>query len=494
MISLYPDQEEFLQEVRKLWKNHLRILGCCPTGFGKTRCAARIIEGCVSRGMRVCFLVPRISLIEQTARSFLDLGLEDITYLWADYPTDFNAKITIASIDTYIRRQKQEFDLIIVDEVQHKRKVLLEWMDEFPQDRYFALTATPFADWLGTYYTAMAKSKPMHWLIANKRLSDYDVFAPTKPDLSGLKTVNTPLGKDYKESDLEAVMGESKLVGDVVCNWLENGENRLTIALCVNVAHAGHLTNEFNNNGIKAELVTHHVPIYEREAIFKRAIDGITKIILSVDCLTEGFDMPEATCLINARPTKSKSRFIQGIGRILRYVEGKTALIFDHAASFIDPELGFVEYIEVDDLCADKDGLDEVSQARKEKERKEKLPIECRKCTYLKPAGELVCAKCGHKPIAGENCEIDETRELSVIKKTKATKVDKQSFYSQLLGVQAQSKFSKKPMSDGYISNLYREKFKVWPKSLNKSIVQPTPEVLGFIKSRKIAFAKRNSK
>ena len=283
-------------------------------------------------------------------------------------------------------------------------------MDEFPQDRYFALTATPFADWLGTYYTAMAKSKPMHWLIANKRLSDYDVFAPTKPDLSGLKTVNTPLGKDYKESDLEAVMGESKLVGDVVCNWLENGENRLTIALCVNVAHAGHLTNEFNNNGIKAELVTHHVPIYEREAIFKRAIDGITKIILSVDCLTEGFDMPEATCLINARPTKSKSRFIQGIGRILRYVEGKTALIFDHAASFIDPELGFVEYIEVDDLCADKDGLDEVSQARKEKERKEKLPIECRKCTYLKPAGELVCAKCGHKPIAGENCEIDETR------------------------------------------------------------------------------------
>ena len=494
MISLYPDQEEFLTEVRKLWKAHNRIIGVCPTGFGKTRCAARIIEGCISRGMRVCFIVPRISLIEQTARSFLDLGLEDITYLWADYPTDYSAKITIASIDTYIRRQRQEFDLIIVDEVQHKRKVLLEWMEEFPEDRYFSLTATPFAPWIGTYYSAMAKSKPMWWLIKNKRLSDYDVFAPTKPNLSDLKTQNTALGKDYIESDLEKVMCGSKLIGDVVCNWLENGENRLTIALCVNVAHAGFLTNEFNHNGIKAELVTHHVPIHEREAIFKRALDGITKIILSVDCLTEGFDMPEATCLINARPTKSKSRFIQGIGRILRYVEGKTALIFDHAASFIDPDLGFVEYIEIDDLDSSSDGLDEASKARKEKERKEKLPIECKKCTYLKPPGELVCAKCGHKPIAGENCEIDETRELSAIKKTKATKVDKQQFYSELLGVQAQSQFSKKPMSDGYLANLYKEKFKVWPKSLNKTIVQPTPLVLGFIKSRQIAFSKRQQR
>jgi len=494
MISLYPDQEEFIQEIRKLWKSHNRIAAIAGTGFGKTRCAAKIIEGCVSNGMRVCFLVPRISLIDQTARSFVSLGLEDITYIWGDYQTDFNAKITIASIDTYIRRKKQDFDLVIVDELHHKRKVLLERMIDFPDDRYIGLTATAFAPWIGQYYSAMAKSKPMWWLIKNKRLSDYDVYAPSKPDLSKLKTVNTSMGVDYKESDLEEIMCGSKLIGDVVGNWLEYGENRLTIALCVNIAHAGHLTNEFNSHGVKAELITCHVPVHEREAIFKRALDGITKVILSVDCLTEGFDMPEATCLINARPVKSKARFIQGIGRVLRYVEGKTALIFDHAAAFIDPELGFVEYIEIDDLESSSDGLDEVSQARKEKERKEKLPIECRKCTYLKPAGELVCAKCGHKPIAGENCEIDETRELSVIKKTKATKVDKQNFYSQLLGVQAQSKFGKKPMSDGYISNLYREKFKVWPKSLNKSIVQPTPEVLSYIKSRRIAFAKSKAR
>ena len=494
MISLYPDQEEFLTEIRKLWKENLRIIGNASTGFGKTRCAARIIEGCVSRGMKVCFIVPRISLIEQTAKAFVELGLEDITYLWADYPTDYDAKITIASVDTYIRRKKMDFDLTIVDEVQHKRKVLLEWMESHPKDRYLGLTATPFAPWFGTYYTAMAKSKPMWWLIKNRRLSDYDVYAPSHPDLSKAKTTNTSMGRDYKESDLAEIMGDSKLVGDVVQNWLQNGENRLTMALCVNTDHAGYLTNEFNHHGIKAELITHHVPIEERLQIFQRARDGITKIILSIDCLTEGFDMPEVSCLINARPTKSKTRFVQGVGRVLRYVEGKHAIIFDHAGSFINPELGFVEYIEADDLWAESDGLDEATKVKREKEQKEKLPKECKKCHFLKPPGILVCEKCGHKPIAGENVEIDEGRDLKAIKKVKVTKEDKQKFYSELLHYQKTRKMNGKPISDGAISHIYKEKFSVFPRGLHQTIKSASPETLNYIKSRQIAFAKRRTK
>jgi len=490
MISLYPDQEEFLQEIRLLWRDNLRIVGVASTGFGKTRCAARIIEGCVSKGMKVCFIVPRISLIQQTADAFTDLGLTDITFLWADYQTDYDASITIASVDTYIRRKKMEFDVVIVDEVQHKRKVLLEWMNDHPNDRYLGLTATAFAPWIGSYYTAMAKSKPMWWLMENKRLSKYDVFAPSHPDLSKAKTVNTPNGKDYKESDLAEIMGTAKLVGDVVANWLEHGENRLTIALCVNVAHAGHLTNEFNNAGIKAELISHHVPITDRLAVFKRAEDGITKVILSVDCLTEGFDMPEASCLINARPTKSKTRFIQGIGRILRYVEGKRAIIFDHACSFLNPELGFVEYIETDDLCSDSDGLDEVSVKRKEKEQKEKLPVECKKCNYLKPPGMLICAQCGHKPIAGENVEIDESRQLTQITKSKPTKIDKQDFWSELKSYQSHRQILGRPISDGALAHIYKSKFLVWPRSMKNTRKQPTLDTMNYIKSRQIAYSK----
>lgn len=490
MITLYEHQNEFLDEIRKLWKNHKRIMGMAVTGFGKTRCAAKIIEGFVNRGMSVCFIVPRISLVEQTARSFYDLGLDDITYLWGDYQTDYNAKITIASIDTYIRREKRTFDLCIVDEAHHCRKQLCDWMDEHPDERYIGLSATPFGEWIGKYYTSLAKSKSMRWMIDNGYLAPYDIYAPSKPDLSNVPVVNTPNGKDYKESILDQIMGEAKVVGNIVKNWLQNGENRLTMALCVNVSHANHLCIEFNKAGVNAEVVTASTPIQEREAIFKRTREGSNRVILSVNCLTEGFDLPEISCLINARPTKSRARWSQGAGRALRYMEGKRALIFDHSATSLD--LGYPEDMTIDELL---DGSEpkESKQVKKEKEKTEKKPKECPRCKFVKPAGQYVCAKCGYKPLSGEDVEVDESRDLEIIKgeKKKYTKEDKQAFYSELLAWRNEAKLNRgKNYSDGYLSHIYKARFGVWPKGLHETPKSPTAETRNYIKSRMIAFAK----
>lgn len=498
-IPLYEDQKEFIGEIRKNWKAHKRIVGVMPTGGGKTRCAAYIIKGCIDNGMRVCFVVPRISLIEQTARSFYDLGLTGITYIWAGCETSASAPIAIASVDTLIRREKTEYDLYIIDEVHHRRKKLLEWMAEHPDDRYIGLTATPFADWLGHYYTAMAKSKPMWWMIENKRLSPYEVFAPSKPDLSGCKTTNTALGTDYVESDIAEIMGGYKLCGDIVSNWMENGQNRITMALCVNKAHAGHLTNEFNRHGVVSELITADTPVEEREQIFERTRQGVTRIILSINCLTEGFDMPECSCLINARPTKSKARFIQGIGRVLRYVEGKKAIVFDHAGSFLDPELGFVEHIEIDELSSKSDGLTERQRIQKEIEKIEKAPKECPKCKFVKMPGSHECPKCGFKPTFGEDIDTDTKRKLeslnaSLPKHEKHTKEDKQAWFSMLLGWQRERAAQGKPVKDGAISHKYKERFGCWPKGLHRTPKVPSPELRNWITAQNIRFAKGRQK
>tara|TARA_R110000737_G_scaffold108874_1_gene141755 strand:- start:791 stop:2281 length:1491 start_codon:yes stop_codon:yes gene_type:complete len=493
MIDLYEDQEEFIGEIRKIWNKHRRIVGMMPTGGGKTRCAARIIEGCVSKGMRVCFLVPRITLISQTAQSFTELGLTDITYLWGDYETNYNAKITIASIDTYIRREKGDYDLVIVDEMHHRRAVLLKWMEEHPKDRYLGLSATPFSDWIGNYYTGLAKSKSMKWLMDNDRLSKYEVFAPSTPDLSGVKVGNTPMGKDYQESALGAIMGDAKVIGDVVKHWLEHGENRLTMALCVNVLHANFLCVEFNKNQIPSEVITAKTPVEDRERVFGRMRSGVTKVVLSVNCLTEGFDLPQVSCLINARPTKSKARYIQGIGRSLRYLPGKTALIFDHSGTTLD--LGFPEDIDIDELSTGK--APESGKPQKNSDEKpEKKPKLCPKCAYLKEAGVYSCPKCGFAPLMGIDTDVDESRGLTKIsgKKKVYTKSDKQSFYSGLLGYQKEQLLNGKSCSDGYIANTYRDKFFVWPKGLDKRPSTPPPEVLGFIKSKRIAWVKAQNK
>jgi superfamily II DNA or RNA helicase len=488
-ITLYKDQEEFLQEIRKLWK-HRRIIAMAPTGAGKTRIAAKIIEGVTQRGLKVCFVVPRISLISQTVESFESLGLADITIQWGENDVCDNALITVASIDTMIRRAKREYDLIIIDEAHKKRKQVLEWMNQYPNDRYIGLTATPYAEWMGNYYTAVARSKPMRWLISNNRLSNYTVYAPHIPNTSKLKTkVKADGERDYLESELEAVMGDSKVVGDVVQYWLENGENRLTMALCVNVKHANYLMIEFNKAGVEAEVITANVKVEERERIFQRVKDGITRVLLSVDCLTEGFDIPEVSCLISARPTKSLMRYVQGMGRVLRYVEGKHALIFDHSGTTL--KLGMPCSIEFDFLKDKEDGLKEVE--RREKEKPEKKPKECPECKAVKEPGVVECPECGFIPKTFENVENDTTVKLEQVEK-KANKESKQRFYSELLGWQRERLLQGRKASDGYIAHLYKARFGVWPKGLEKYVMGCTPKTRNFIRSRQIAYAKGRAK
>lgn len=497
MIDLYPDQQEFINEIKKQWSmGHKRIMGMAPTGFGKTRVAARIIEGCIAAGWRVNFVVPRITLIDQTCKSFIELGLEDITLIWGAYETNERAKITISSIDTFIRRERRSFDLVIIDEAHIKRKQILEWMDQFPDERYIGLSATPYSPWLGKYYQGLAKAKSMAWLIDNGRLAPYDAYSVSVPNLSDIPMGMGPDGKDYREKALADVMGEHVVMGNIVANWLENAGNKTTIALTVNKLHAGQISNEFNKAGVRCEIIVAETPVEERQAIIQRARDGITKVISSVNTLNEGFDLPECECLINARPTRSKSRFVQGMGRVLRYVPGKRAIIFDHSGTFAT--LGYPEDITIDELSSSADGMSDDS-SRYEEELIEKIPKTCPRCKYLKPAGIYVCPKCGYKPIAGEDVETDHTAKLTKLSKDGSktappTMEDKQKFYSELIGYWTEQKAKGKGWKEGWISSKYRDKFDVWPKGLSKISTPPSLETRNWIKSRNIAYAKSQSK
>lgn len=495
MISLYPDQEEFVGNIRGLWKHHKRIVGLAPTGFGKTRVAARILEGHAERGLKTCFIVPRISLMEQTAKAFLELGLDDITYLWTGHDYRPGAMITIASADTYIRRENGDFALTIVDECHLRRKQLLKWMKAQPEDRYLGLSGTPFAPWIGEYYTALAKSKPMRWLIDHRRLSDYEVYAPAVPDLSGLKVKAGAYGDDYQESDLAAVMGDAKIVGNIVQNWLEHGENRLTIALCVNVLHANQVCIEFNKAGVQAEVITADTPIEERERCFARMRAGITRVITSVNALTEGLDIKEVSCVINARPTRSAARYIQGMGRGLRAANGKDkCLIFDHSGTTL--MLGMPEDIQIDYLNIGDDGMGKTAR-RIDDDKPEKKPTVCAQCSFMKPAGMYVCAKCGFKPIRGQDVETNSEIGLTRIgkgKKKTYTQDEKQFFYSELLGYQRERANEGRPLSDGWVSNQYRNKFGVWPNKMQRILRPPSITTRQYLRSQFIKFAKSKEK
>ncbi|UBM42330.1 DEAD/DEAH box helicase [Hafnia paralvei] len=494
-------QQRALDMLRRDWKQYNSFMVYSPTGSGKTGLSAFITDGFVSRGMRVLMTCPYTVLVTQTAKRFIQYGLpeDEISYVWRDHPNyDPERKIQIASADTLIRRDFPEnIDLLIVDEAHLRRKKMLEVIKYLTTETHvkvIGLSGTPFAPFLGKYYQRLIKPTTIKELMDTGVLCGYEFFAPTKPDLSGVKvTRSDEFGGDYKEDEVAEIMCGADLVGDIVSNWLSHGEDRPTVAFCVNVNHANYVTLQFNKAGVNAEVMTAQTPHDERQMMIHRFEQGATKIIVSVGTLIAGFDS-DVRCIIYARPTKSEIRWLQIIGRGLRTAKGKDkCLVFDHSGSV--HRLGYPDSIEYDTLPSKNDGM-KTAVSERENEKREKLPKECSQCHYMKPAGVYQCPKCGHKPLAGEDVDTDASRGLKQIsgKKKVVTKQQKQSWWSQIKFYQRQRAAQGKPVSDGWCAHTFKDKFGTWPNGLQDYPMEITPEVNNYIKWKQIAFAKGREK
>lgn len=500
MLTIQPREKQIvaLNMLRSAWKQHGSFMMYAPVGFGKTAIAALIASGFINRNMRIMFVAPYTVLLDQTANRFIEYGLpaEEIGYIWRDHPAyDPQRLIQIASADTLIRRDFPEnIDLLIIDEAHLKRKKILEIIDHLTANtdvKVIGLSGTPFSAWLGTYYQKLIKPTTMKELISIGALSKYEFYAPSHPDMSKVETsVQANYGRDYNEVQSCEVMSDPTLVGDIVKNWLENGEDRPTICFCVNVAHANYVTVEFSRAGVMVEVMTASTPHEERQLTISRFEQGITKIIINVGVLVAGFDS-DVRCIIFARPTKSEIRWIQILGRGLRPAPGKDhCIIFDHTGTV--HQMGYPDDIEYDYLPATSDGMEDAPARVVRTEQPERLPKECTQCHYVKPVGIYICPKCGFKPIAGEDIDTDKTRSLKKVKQAKEviTTAVKQAWWSQILYYQRTRSAQGKPVSDGWCSHVYKKKFDVWPNGLHRTPMAITPVVSNFIKSTQIAYAK----
>jgi superfamily II DNA/RNA helicase len=235
-------------------------------------------------------------------------------------------------------------------------------------------------------------------------------------------------------------------------------------------------------------VITGKTPMDEREIHFQNFKKGNIKILVNVGTLVAGFDS-DVRCIIDAAPTKSDIRHVQKLGRGLRIAKGKDHLIIlDHAGNLVN--LGFPDDIEIDKL--DSGNKKEAAELKEKqlKEKKEKEPKECAKCHHMKKADEHECSKCGFTPKFIENVEVEDGELTAIKTSNKFSKDDKQRIYSELLGYQRERLLSGKKLSDGWISNTYKDMVGVWPRGLRDAATQPGEQVRGFIKHKAIAWAK----
>src|SRR3546814_14964345 len=92
------------------------------------------------RGKRAVFIVDALSLIEQTVRSFYDLGLSDIGVIQADHAmTDWSKPIQVASAQTLQSRGMHAVVLAIVDDAHFRN----QWLENTLGSEYRCKTPDP---------------------------------------------------------------------------------------------------------------------------------------------------------------------------------------------------------------------------------------------------------------------------------------------------------------------------------------------------------------
>ena len=480
--ELRQHQVEAIQMVRQsLGLGNLRVVLQGPVGFGKTLVAARIIEGALAKGNRVIFTAPAVSLIDQTVEAFRKEGIRDIGVMQANHPlTNSLARVQVATVQTLARREIPQASLVLVDEAHIRSDVLDDLMMRHDGDkgvRFVGLSATPWRKGMGLVWQDLVIPISVRELIDGGFLSQYAAYAPDVPDLSGVKVSKG----EFVESQLQEIMGEAKLVGSVVENWLANGANRPTLCFGVNCNHAQEMAASFDRAGVASAYVDAYTDSVQRQRINAKFRAGEVRVICSVRTMTTGVDLP-VSCIIDAAPTKSEMLHIQKIGRGLRVNPGTEDLvIFDHAGNLL--RLGMPDEITYDRMDASKPG-----QKQERKPTAEKLPKECANCAALHTG--KICPFCGHerKPYSGVEAADGELVQVKG-KVKRATPEHKQRVYSMALWMADQRGYK-----SGWAANLYRKKLGVWPRGLSKRRVPADMDFLNFEKAQRIAYAKARAK
>ena len=84
--------------------------------------------------------------------------------------------------------------------------------------------------------------------------------------------------------------------------WQKHANNRQTIAYAVSVDHAHNLAAVFNDSGIPAAIILGDTNREERDKAIVGFQDGSIRVLVNVIVATEGFDLPDASCIIIAPP------------------------------------------------------------------------------------------------------------------------------------------------------------------------------------------------
>lgn len=288
-----------------------------PCGAGKSYLFAEMIR---KTNGEVLVLTHRQELKQQHEELFRKLGIA-------------NARVTMILTEANRLGKYPTPALIAADEAHLSRSN--SWMKvvQYYNTWTVGFTATPArldGKPLGDVYDTLIEGVDVKWLIEHKRLAPYEYYAPTVVDTNGLRTI----AGDYVASDLERLMNDRAIYGDVIKHYQKLAPGERSICYCVSVEHAKRTADLFTNAGISAKAISAGTPANERAAIMDAFRRGEISVLCNIGLISEGVSIDEVTCCMLLRPTESVALGIQQMMRCMRYLPGKTAKIIDFVGNY----------------------------------------------------------------------------------------------------------------------------------------------------------------
>lgn len=340
MLTLRKYQRECLDAIASNYKNgNCRQLVSLPTASGKTVVFASLIKESEGKSL---VLAHTNELLEQAREKIqmiapnLSVGLVNADSKEFDFPVIVSSIQSARQPNNLAELQAQNFNLLVYDECHHaasetSRNILNALGFGCKTDRLLCgFTATAFRQdgkGLKEVFDTVAYQRTIKEMIADGYLCPpKGIKVSTDIDLSKVKMGDG----DFQAESLAKVMDVPEIRQIVVDAYQKEGEGRQTICFGVNIQHAHNLSSLFNDFGISSEAIHGRMSKSEREKVLNRYRSGQIQVLCNCQVLTEGFDAPETSCVIVARPTQSKGLYQQMAGRGLRlYPNKRDCIIID---------------------------------------------------------------------------------------------------------------------------------------------------------------------
>ena len=261
-------------------------------GGGKSLIIERLTRQAVENRQKVVIFVPSLILLEQMAQY-----LPTATKVGTGYNDDINQEnnVYICVYNSSMRLAHMKFDLGFIDEGHHidtvisdgstktYRNVIVEM--DIKRRIYLSATLDPEEEIHFRY--------DMKQAIEEGFLTDYDIIIPVVSEGCNMNEMHVKMLED--RPDLSHVLA--------YCNSRESGRN---------------FNDYLNEHGIRSCYFDGETGIGVRRQLIQQFEAGLYRVIVTVDVLGEGVDIPCANTCMLVEPRYSRINLTQCVGRILR--------------------------------------------------------------------------------------------------------------------------------------------------------------------------------